>query len=220
MRVTVRRVSHDHPGRSMAAGRQTCMALERSSEFTSRPRSMGWMRDFETSKPSPHHMPPLTRPLPDPCQSLTTGALVFKCMWSCGDHSHSPNRRTFAFWGVARKLRLGLTVFPKSSPSCPFPLKCWDYMYHYIPVPCGFFVLVVVCLFNTGSHFVAQVSPGSPRIGFVAYTGLEFSVVLVVWSSTYWDYNRHMPLLHWLFLFVCLVLGSWGDQTSVLFVKD
>lgn len=92
----------------------------------------------------------------------------------------------------------------------------------HVPLyPCPLWVFVlVVCLFNTGSHFVAQVSPGSPRIGFVAYTGLEFSVVLVVWSPTYWDYNRHTPLLLWLLLFVCLVLGSWGDQTSVLFAKD
>lgn len=80
--------------------------------------------------------------------------------------------------------------------------------------------LFLYSVFETGSHFVAQVSPGSPRIGFVAYTGLEFSVLLVVWSSTSWDYSRRMPLLHGLFLFVCLVLGSWGDQTSVLFVKD
>lgn len=91
-------------------------------------------------------------------------------------------------------------------------------MYYYIPVPCGFFVLVVVCLFNTGAHFVAQVSPGLPRIGFVAYTGLEFSVVLVVWSSTYWDYNRHTPLFLWLFLFVCLVWGV-GETRQVCYLS-
>lgn len=163
--VTVQRVSHDHPGRSMAAGRQTCMALERSWEFTSRPRSMGWMRDFETSKPSPHHMPPLTRTLPDPCQSLTTGALVFKRMWSCEGHSHSPNRLTFAFCGggLARKLRLDLTVFPNSSPE--LPLSLWSFCLFISPaeITCTTISLSLVgfcfsCLFV--QYRISLCSPG------------------------------------------------------------
>lgn len=158
--------SYDHPGRSMAAGRQMCIVLERSWEFTSRLMSMGWMRDFETSEPSPYHMPPLTRPLPNPCQSLTDwrfSVQMYMILW--GPFSFKPPYRlTFAFWGWHEnwdRVSLCSPRVPRAALKfmvlLPFPLKCWDCMYHYIPVPCGF-CFCFSCLFV--QYRISLCSPG------------------------------------------------------------
>lgn len=117
---------------------------------------------------------------------------------------------------VARKLRLDLTV----SPSCPqihdpfafsFQVLRLEHV-HYIPVPCG----VCCCLFVW--YKVSLCNPGWPRVGFIDYTGLEFSVVLVFCSSKCWDYNRHTPPFLWLFLFVCYIWGV-GETRQVWFLS-
>lgn len=128
-----------------------CAWRWRGAEFTS--RSMGWMRDFETSKPSPYHMPPLTRPLSDPCQSLTNWRFIIQMYVILRGPFSFTKPSNLCFLGGGTKIETGSHCVPQEFPKLPLSLWSFCLFLSSAKITCitiflslvGFFSCLFVC---------------------------------------------------------------------------
>lgn len=147
------------------------------------------MRDFETSKPSPYHMPPLTRPLSDPCQSLTNWRFIIQMYVILRGPFSFTKPSNLCFLGGGTKIETGSHCVPQEFPKLPLSLWSFCLFLSSAKITCitiflslvGFFSCLFVCSIQdlTLQPRLAQVRLGlalQPTLALSSQCSLQFGL--------------------------------------------